>query len=104
MFAPSRSNRQKAKFRHNFTANICKGELVIGEAHGRWRDREFEINLGGNLAATITRKTETLETTLEMDVNYWYGVKVEPGVDQAFIVLIVCGLNEISEEHPDAFM
>merc|ERR1711957_508362 len=98
------SDRRMKKHLHTFTANICKGETVIGDADVQWLDREGKINLGGKLAATLTRKVDMLDTSLKLDQDYWYGIKVEPGVDQVFMVLVVMGLNEISEEHPNAFM
>jgi len=91
---------RKAQHRHTFSANVCLGEVVIGEAHGKWARREFEIRLGGKLAVTVTREEEVLATFLKLDADYQYGIKVEPEVDQAFAVLIVMGLDEISEEIP----
>jgi len=101
------SDRHIKKHRHKFTANICKGETVIGDADVKWTDRECKINLGGKLAATVTRKADVLDmkdSSLKENVHYWYGIKVEPGVDQVFMVLVVMGLNEIDAEHPESFM
>ena len=98
-----RSDRQLSKHRHSFTANIVKGNTIIGDCDVKFLDREGTINLGGKLAATITRKTDMIDTDLQLDKHYWYALKVEPGVDQVFMVLVLMGLNEISEEHPDPF-
>ena len=73
-------------------ADIMMGGKVIGEVKGNWRAKKFDIFINDNLVAHINRKTTVASLALGADS---YCLRVEPGVDQAFIVLVAIALDEL---------
>jgi len=73
-------------------ADIYIGNDVIGKAYGNWRAKSFTIELEGNMAASITRKTNFSSLFLDADS---YVIAVKEGVDIAFISLVVIALDEL---------
>ena len=73
-------------------ADIYLGDTVIGEASGNWRAKSFKIDMHGRPVATISRKTGVMGRILDADS---YIIEISPGVDLAFISMIVIALDEI---------
>lgn len=76
-------------------AKIYVGDDQVGKCSGNWRAKKFSIEINGNEVATVGRK-RTLTTTFT-DADR-YCIDVEPGVDLAFICLIVLALDELYHE------
>jgi uncharacterized protein YxjI len=73
-------------------ADIKVDGKVVGEAKGNWRAKQFDIFINGNQVAHISRKTSLSSLVLDTDS---YCIKIEPGVDQAFIALVAIALDEL---------
>jgi len=76
-------------------ADIQIGDKVVGEAKGNWRSKEFSITINGKEVAHASRKLSMASLALDADS---YCIKIQPGVDQAFVSLIVIALDELYHE------
>jgi len=76
-------------------ADIFLGSTKIGEAHGNWRSKSFDIFIDGNQAGKVSRKTNLSSVLLDSDE---YVIEVSAGVDAAFITLIIISLDELYSE------
>lgn len=76
-------------------AKIYLGDDEIGKCSGNWRAKKFAIELNGKEVATVGRKRTLTSMLTDADC---YVIDIEPGVDQAFIVLITLALDELYHE------
>jgi len=77
-------------------ADIYLGDTVVGEASGNWRAKSYQINLQGQQVAEVKRKTGAMGHLLDADS---YVMEIAPGVDTAFVVMVVIALDELYHDN-----
>jgi uncharacterized protein YxjI len=76
-------------------AKIYLGDKEIGKCSGNWRAKKFAIELNGKEVSTVGRKRTLTSTFTDADR---YVIDIDPGADQALIVLITLAVDELYYE------
>merc|ERR1711933_316588 len=88
--------KRKNKFNPlNSNARIRIDGREVGEISGDWRAKNFKIVIDGKQIATVRRPRTVASTFMDADS---YVIKITPQgqpVDQAFVALVVIGLDEL---------
>lgn len=86
------------------TAEICIEGNCVGEACGNWRAKAFGISINGKeVARSLGRRSAT---SLGRSSIYGgagaYIVEVDPGIDTAFLSMVVLALDEMFKCEDDS--
>lgn len=73
-------------------ADIYMGKKVVGQVSGNWRAKKYNIQVFNKVVATVDRKRTLNSTFMDADT---YCMKVNEGVDTAFITLVTVALDEL---------
>jgi uncharacterized protein YxjI len=76
-------------------AKIYLGDKEIDKCSGNWSAKKFAIELNGKEVSTVGRKRTFTSTFTDADR---YVIDIDPGADQALIVLITLAVDELYYE------
>lgn len=77
----------------NCDASILLGASnKIGKIKGNWRAKKFSITIDGSVVAKVSKKRTMSSMFMGADT---YCIDVQPGVDVAFVSLLVVALDEL---------
>lgn len=77
----------------NCDAKILLGDSnEIGKINGNWRAKKFSITIDGSVVAKVSKKRTMSSIFMGADT---YCIDIQPGVDMAFVSLLVIALDEL---------